>query len=139
MVCPHISSSSISSVFSRLGRDGNHVYFMGQIVKDAHPVSFEVVGNNYAKDYQHVFQYGQIVEHLQPQLFQSPVVQPSPIAPMQMSLPVGGGSTAIPSYRVQNFQVFFGDEYVPSARWIDFTSLGQGYGRFSPPFEQSWV
>jgi hypothetical protein len=124
------------SNFSLLGRDGNHVFFMGQIVKNAHPFSFEVIGNTYAKDYQHVFQYGQIIENPQPQFFQpssineSMIRQPiNSIYPMQMSIPVSDvSSTAIPSYKIQDFKVFFGNEYVSDARWIDFTNLGQGYG-----------
>jgi hypothetical protein len=135
-------SSSLSpnlfnlSNFSRIGRDGNHVFFMGRIVKDAHPFSFHVIGNTYAKDYQHVFQYGQIIENFQSHCFHPPtneflMTQPmNATYPMQMSMPVGGVPMPIPSYKIQDFKVFFDNEHVPDARWIDFTNLGQGYGMF---------
>ena len=34
----------------------------------------------------------------------------------------------IPSYQVQSFKVFFGNQYLPQAEWITFKNLGQGYG-----------
>ncbi len=91
---------------------------MGQIVKDAHPLSFQIIGNCYAKDYQHVFQYGQIIDNLHPQYFQPPITYP-----MHVSIPADNTS-----YKIQDFKVFFDNQYVPHARWIDFTNLGQGYG-----------
>jgi hypothetical protein len=116
---------------------------MGKIVPNAHSFSFQVINDTYAKDYQHAFQYGQILENLPPDCFQPPTncncqsmtTQPmNSVYPMhmnaQMCMPMGGTSMEIPSYEVRDFKVFFGNQYLPDARWIDFTNLGQGYGMY---------
>jgi len=113
---------------------------MGQIIENVDPFSFQIIGNAYAKDYQHVFQYGQIVETLQPPSCQPPTNYNSELMTTQpmhmdthMCMPIGGVPTPpMTSYEVRDFKVFFGNEYVPDARWIDFTNLGQGYGMYSP-------
>ena len=33
-------------------------------------------------------------------------------------------------YHVHGSQVFYGNQYVPSARWSDFQDLGYGYGLY---------
>jgi hypothetical protein len=45
---------------------------MGQILDGAHPFSFEVLNQGYAKDYKTVFQHGRIIKGLKPNGFQSP-------------------------------------------------------------------
>jgi hypothetical protein len=93
---------------------------MGQIMENVNPFFFKVVGNTYAKDNQHVFQYGKIVEGLVSHSFEPPLISNNRtmiVQPMD-----------IPSYEVRDFKVFFGTQYLSTARWIDFTDLGQGYG-----------
>ena len=31
-------------------------------------------------------------------------------------------------YHIQGSQVFYGNQYIPAARWSDFQDLGYGYG-----------
>lgn len=54
-----------------LGKDSHHVFFMGQLMGQAHPFSFEVLNQGYAKDKNYVFQHGQIIEGLKPIGFRS--------------------------------------------------------------------
>lgn len=86
---------------------------MGQIIPNAHPYSFQLIDKTYAKDHQYVFQYGQIIENLQCQVFHSTT---------------NTTQSSTLSYEIRDFDVFFGDQHLPNARWIDFTNLGHGYG-----------
>jgi hypothetical protein len=43
-------------------------------------------------------------------------------------------SMQMPSYEVRDFKVFFGNQYLPDARWLDFKDLGHGYGLSSYRF-----
>lgn len=135
---------------------------MGQIIENAHPFTFEVLGNTYSKDRNRVYQNGRVVEGLQPFGFQPPTntgpMMMAPSYPMQMwpqmnmqmgmmptqmapnmraPMPMGAMSMQIPSYEVRDFKVFFGDQYIPDARWINFTDLGHGYGLSSSVFHSS--
>lgn len=98
-----------------LGKDSGHVFYLGQIVPNAHPYSFRLIDKTYAKDHQNVFQYGQIVGTLQPSPFHESMTNST--------------LSSIPSYEIRDFKVFFGEKHLPDARWIDFTNLGHGYGK----------
>ncbi len=43
-------------------------------------------------------------------------------------------SMQMPFYEVRDFKVFFGNQYLPDARWSDFKDLGHGYGLSSYRF-----
>jgi len=100
------------------GKDSQHVFFKGQLLDKADSYSFQVLQNNYARDRFHVFHHGRIIERVQSQSSLNSCY------PSQSQ-----SSTSIPSYDIQDFKVFFGDQYVSDARWIDFTNLGHGYGK----------
>jgi hypothetical protein len=117
---------------------------MGQIIDNVDPFSFHVIDDKYAEDYQHIFQYGRIIEGLRPHHSQpsttcnseSMIMQPmnstyTMQTDAQMCMPMSSVPTQMPSYEVRNFKVFFGSQFLPDARWIDFTILGQGYGMLS--------
>ncbi len=94
-----------------------------------------MIDSTYAKDDQHVFQYGQIVQDLQSHCLQSATAYNNESMMMQpvssmYSISTDGASMQVPTYEVRDFKVFFDNQYVPGARWIDFTDLGQGYGMF---------
>ena len=75
MVCYHLCFFGVFSPlkFLHLGKDGNHVFFMGQIVHHADSFSFQIIDDQYAKDHQYVFQYGQIVDTHQSPCFHPPI------------------------------------------------------------------
>ena len=52
------------------------------------------------------------------------VNRPRMAYPPQMGAMFG----SIPSYKVKDFHVFFGDRYLANAQWLGFEDLGQGYG-----------
>jgi hypothetical protein len=124
------------SIVPILGKDGYHVFFMGQIIDNVDPFSFQMIDDTYARDHQHVFHNGHIVEGLQPHCFSSSTASNSESVIMQSissiyPMPMDSVSTQMPSYEIRDFKVFFGNQYLSDARWIDFTDLGQGYGIFS--------
>ncbi|CAF1426692.1 unnamed protein product [Adineta steineri] len=130
---PDANWSNFKDLGHGYGKDDNHVFYMGQIMKNAHPFSFQVADNTYAKDYQYVFQHGRIVANLQPYNSQSPINCNSGTISKQSTNSSGMSriSTHKTSYEIQDFKVYFNDQYVSDARWIDFTDLGQGYGKDS--------
>lgn len=137
MVCFRIYNLSSFLIFS-LGIDDNHVFYMGQIIENADPFSFQIIDDTHAKDYQHVFQFGRIIESLQSHLSRSSVAAASNRESMNsmysmsmdtsIHMPMVSVPTQMSSYEIHDFIVFYAGKYVPEARWIDFTNLGHGYG-----------
>ena len=110
---------------------------MGKIMENVNPFSFQVMDNSYAKDHQYVFQHGRIVANLHPQNTQVSLnrneacaMATQPVTSMN-SMNTPDVTPNMLSYEIKDFKVFFNTQYVAAARWIDFTDLGQGYGKDS--------
>ncbi|CAF0983573.1 unnamed protein product [Adineta ricciae] len=119
------------------GKDSNHVFFMGKIMENVDPFSFQVMDNSYARDHQHVFQHGRIVANLQSQNTQVSLnrneacAMPTQSVTSMNSMYAPDATSNVLSYEIKDFKVFFNTQYVVDARWIDFTDLGHGYGKDS--------
>ena len=104
-------SNKLKFHYFHSGKDGNHAFYMGKMIKDPVDVNtFQTIGNGYARDARHMFLYGQIIKHIS-------------FNDIQLN-----NSTQTASYETHRFQVFFLGKIVPTANWINFLDLGYGYG-----------